>query len=299
MTQRSTLAAALAAVAFSGAALAADLRPSLPDEPEAPPAARFDWSGGFAGIHAGGARAVSKAKELRTMGDDPTACAPGGRAGAWVCNVNGAPRAVPTPTPSFNMVGDEWSLKTKGGLIGVHAGYNVQRGDIVAGIVADWSRMNLRGTSGPSPASIDDTTLQVNATDLVTARARLGYAFDRLLLSVSAGAAIANFGANVRDPDLPIGIFTERSGSQVGLALGVGVDYALTDRLMLRADLQTVRFGNSRVEGSINLSCVTGAAVCNPAFWKTDRLGMVNGSVAAWHVRHTVNLMNVGLSYKF
>jgi len=296
--KKSILACVLLA-GFATPSLAADLalRGALPAAPVVE--GDYNWTGTYAGVHAGYGRGRSTAIEKATMDADPTMCAPAGTpgvpAGMYWCNVNGAPNYTPTPQPSFNTIGDKWSGKIKGALAGVTLGYNKQFGNWVIGGELDWGYLGLKGESGPSPASKDDTSIVTRATDYSMARMRLGYAFNRLLVFGSAGAVLGRFNSYVQDPDMPIGIRTAQTSTQLGWVVGIGAEYAATNNISVKAEMLSMGFAPNLSSGYVNVTCTP---ACPPQ-WKMDRLGMAFDGNAAWNIRQAVTLGRVGVNYKF
>lgn len=79
-----------------------------------------------------------------------------------------------------------------GGLVGGTVGYNYQSGPAVFGIEGDIAWSNIRGSTTTACAAGCET----QNTWLGTARARLGYAWDRWLPYVTGGAAFGEVKAN-------------------------------------------------------------------------------------------------------
>lgn len=273
------------------------LRPALPYDGE--PTEGHNWEGPYVGVFAGMGKGTSTATEARMFEDDETMCAPAGTpgvpAGTFFCNLNGQPHYTYDPTPSFNLVGDKWSMPLRGTLAGVTAGFNKQRGRLVYGVEADVGYFNLSGKSEPSPASVDDTTLHTTGSDYMTARIRVGFAKDKFLAFGTAGAALARFNSFVDDPDIAIGISTQPTATQAGIVLGGGMEYALTDTISLKADYLHMYFFPTRTEGYVNITC---APTCPPD-WKVDRAGMALDGIAGWDVGHTVDMARLGVNVKF
>ena len=259
---------------------------------------QFNWSGSYVGVVAGRASGKSTATEARTLDDNPLLCDPTSTPGNYVCNVNGAAHVVSTPTPSYNKIGDTWGMTTQGSVLGISAGFNQQIGKFVWGGEVDWMMLRLKGVSDYSLNS-DDTTLKTDASSVATARLKLGYAFDRAFVYATAGGAAGNFNSQVRDADIPIGMYTEKSNMQFAPVVGVGGEYALTDHVVLKVDFLRMLFGSTQVTGPVNVTCTTGASVCNPNFWKTFRAGWPSGGFASWDISQRLDLSRVGVAYKF
>jgi outer membrane immunogenic protein len=111
--------------------------------------------------------------------------------------------AAPFSTGTFN---------TSGGLVGGTLGYNYQMGQTVFGLEADGDWTHLNGS-----ATCALTTCQTSNDWLATARGRLGYAVDRFLPYVTAGAAFGDIKTNVTG----IGSATD---TKAGWTAGGGVE---------------------------------------------------------------------------
>ncbi|MDB5643190.1 MAG: porin family protein [Hyphomicrobiales bacterium] len=161
---------------------------------------------------------------------------------------------------------------------GVTAGYNMQFGSFVAGVEADINYLR-RPTSGagifPAPANL--TPGYDNRVDFAlrsgsprdwfgTARGRLGFAFDRVLVYGTGGVAFSGkqsysvdqreifettttsapfvaSGSFVTNPTRSLG--SNGSNSKVGWALGAGAEYAVTNAISLKLEYLHVDFGRT------------------------------------------------------
>ena len=110
-----------------------------------------------------------------------------------------------TSTGDFNI---------NGGLIGGTVGYNVQLSSVVVGLEADLDWSNIKGSSTAGCAG----ACQTSNSWLGTLRGRLGYAFDRFLPYVTAGAAFGNVKGTFAASSF--------SDTNAGWTAGVGVEYA-------------------------------------------------------------------------
>ena len=106
-----------------------------------------------------------------------------------------------------------------GAQVGGTAGYNYQMGQIVLGMEGDWDWSNAKNTNGAYISK---------QTSIATARGRIGYAVDRVLLFTTGGYAGGNvertFGA------------TSTSDWHNGYALGGGMEYAITNKVSAKAE---------------------------------------------------------------
>ncbi|HEY1945057.1 MAG TPA: outer membrane protein [Roseiarcus sp.] len=135
-----------------------------------------------------------------------------------------------------------------GGEVGGTVGYNYQLGQIVLGVEADWdwASLNQNGVNfvGPYKNNIDD---------ILTARARLGYAIDRTLLYVTGGYAGA-------DQELKFPGLASNDTWRSGGVIGGGVEYAFTNNISAKAEYLYAPFGDSTnlmgAKSDLNLSLV-------------------------------------------
>lgn len=188
--------ASLALAGLPGLALAGGLgappAPPLPapSAPSAPPAAPADWSGPYVGAQLGfGALSAEGGAEGAVDGDRLAA------------------------------------FEGSGALAGVHAGYLLDLGRLVAGAELDWDASSLDlESAGP----LAEEGLVVGSLDSVARlKARLGVDAGRLLPYVSAG--MARGALSYDDPVAEEGLEDSASGRFVGL----GADYQLSDRFTL------------------------------------------------------------------
>ena len=314
----------LLALALGGAcigqAFSADLmalRPSLPDLPAQD--CDFNWTGGYGGIYVGYESVRSRMTELGNGSSDPANCSggtgtvdPNGNAlpaGTYWCNVNGAAHYTGNTALAYNQVGNSWSQTTSSFTGSVAATYLYQfpHTHYVLGAEVEAGSLGNYGISGFAPTT-DDTTAGVAATSYGTARLIGGYAFNRFLAYGTAGVAFGNFGNWVQDQDTPVGIRTTPTSTQFGGVIGVGGAYALTDHWIVKGEYLLMDFpGNdtgAKTSGYANLTCFNGIgdAVCtqgSPQYWKTSPLSNPATASFNWKAAQLVNLMHIGVSYKF
>lgn len=121
-----------------------------------------------------------------------------------------------------------------GGFVGGTAGYNYQLGQYVLGVEGDWdwAGFNKSGTNFVS-------TYKTNIDEILTARARLGYAIDRTLLFVTGGYAGV-------DDKISLGGFGSNTTWRNGGAIGGGVEYAFTNNITAKAEYLFLPMGNEK-----------------------------------------------------
>lgn len=135
------------------------------------------------------------------------------------------------------------SLDSSGFIGGLYAGYNFDVGNnIVIGAETDWVWSGLHKTTETSYFEKDRTytgNIKLKEHWAGATRVRVGYAMDRLLPYIAGGVAYAklseNYSVKPADSD---GDFDNDSGSETftGWTIGAGVDYALTQNVLLRLE---------------------------------------------------------------
>jgi outer membrane immunogenic protein len=123
-----------------------------------------------------------------------------------------------TVTPAIPFLTD-----SRGAIGGVQAGYNYDLGGFVLGAEAEFDFAGIEYVQGVAPLT---TTFRVE--NLGTVRARAGVAADRFLPYIAGGIA---FGSAIID-----GAGTVVRQTHVGWTAGVGVEYAVTDNVTVRAE---------------------------------------------------------------
>jgi outer membrane immunogenic protein len=177
-------------LATGGAAYAADMPVKAPRAaPVAVPVILSDWAGFYIGINGGGGWASDK------------------------FDVNPALR----------------NAKPSGGLVGGHAGYNWQFGNVVGGLETDFDGAFISKTFTPEAGVM----LKDKTDELATVRARLGYlVLPSLLAYGTAGAAWGHTEVTKTAAAMNV----TDGLSQFGWAAGAGLEYKLWGPLIARAE---------------------------------------------------------------
>jgi outer membrane immunogenic protein len=136
---------------------------------------------------------------------------------------------------------------------GLHAGYNWQFTNVVAGVEADATLLNYNKTvnsNGIVPAGLfGGTTLQAvnsfSARNLFTLRGRLGLTVDRLLVFATGGIAFASLDMESRNSwvNNTFEIDHSLNALRSGYVVGGGLEYAILSDWLLRVEYQHVQFG--------------------------------------------------------
>ena len=237
--KRILIAGALA-LAAGGQALAADLPPG-PPPPRAPatyvpvPVPIFSWTGVYIGVNGGYA-----------FGDSN-----------W----------------SDPILGSTGNFSTDGFLVGGTLGGNYQWGQFVLGIEGDGDWTNLNGTTFVTGGSGCGPGCETKSDWLATVRGRAGYAFDRVLVYGTGGAAFGNVQASY-------GALPFSSSTQTGWTAGGGVEFAFMPNLTAKIEYLYVGLGN---QSCAQANCAGGTF-----------LAPVNTTVSL-----TENVVRAGINYKF
>jgi len=209
---KKALLSSVALLGLATGALAADLPSRAAPAPVAAVPV-FTWTGFYVGLQAGYA-----------WGDS---------SGALI---------TPGGPLSFNQDGD-----FDGFVGGAHAGYNLQLGSFVVGLEADVEGTGIEGGYGRiSPTTGSYTLADSNVTVQGSLRARLGFAFDRVLVYATGGLAFANIESDFFGLDTTTGARQAASydDTEWGWTLGAGVEYAFTSNLSARAEYRYTQFDN-------------------------------------------------------
>jgi outer membrane immunogenic protein len=236
------LIATTVAVALTQSATAADLPVARPayQAPAVVPVALFSWSGCYVGVNVGGA---SDKHKYVTNGEDPS-------------------------TPA----GQDGGSHTASGVIaGGQAGCDYQGGPVVVGVegLFDWADLHRSHVVAGAPV-----TLSTRSRWLATATARIGYAFDRVLLYVKGGGAFIN----ELEGGIMSGVSFEDAGrTHTGWTAGGGLEYAWAPNWSAKVEYNYMDFGNKATTG-----CSLG--VCGPT-------GISD--------KQTLHAILLGLNYRF
>lgn len=262
-------AATLLSLASSGGALAADFAVKAPAARPAPACA---WCGLYVGGNVGY---------------------------AWGRNAEDAVWSAPTPpfiavdSAAISAAGSP-RLTADGVTGGAQAGYNWRSGATLFGAEADFNGFALRGTTrgtfpfpstlpggviGP-PTSTFTASTNVSSDWLFTARGRLGWTNDNLLVYGTGGLAVAN--VKVNQIFGLLGGFTETatiSSTQVGWTAGAGVEIMVSKNWSVKGEYLYVDLGKASATGVL-----------------TPALAGITYTTTA-HV--TANIARIGANYHF
>ena len=174
------------------------------------------------------------------------------------------------------------------GAIGLTAGYNYQISHTVLGIEGDFNW-----------ASVDKTTQLANDTEglgstrfqmdqFATLRGRAGLAFDQTLIYATAGLA---FGHIHNTTSFGETTFAQASEDKwkTGLAVGAGLEFALSHNWTLKGEYMLMEFANS--DATIN--------IVSPGRNNNGLSSCGNLAPCRMNYSESVQLARIGLNYKF
>ena len=230
---RCALLGLLIAGAVAGRGLAADL-PAAEPAKVVLPAPAFTWSGTYVGLNFGDAAG--------SFNFDPST----------TNNLTGA-------------VVDSGSTSVSDSAIigGFQISHNWQFGSWVIGLEHNTQFGNLQQTlnvASPAGALLPGDSLSAKVDVLGATGAKVGWAWDRVLLYATGGleTGLVNASANyiARPGGSPAQTFSDNDKIQTGYTVGAGLDYAITDRLNVGVEYRYVDLGSQ----TFNLGAVTGSA---------------------------------------
>lgn len=141
------------------------------------------------------------------------------------------------------------SIKSKGFIGGVFAGYNFEVGDgFVTGVDADFNYARVKESFGGADFDEDGDPITSGGDTKLSwvgaARVRAGYAVDRFLPYIAGGVAFGKIEYNGYESDDFGNILSDSfKKTQVGWTAGAGVDYAATDNIFLRLEYRYTDLG--------------------------------------------------------
>ncbi|MGC1778173.1 MAG: outer membrane protein [Xanthobacteraceae bacterium] len=236
----------------------------------------YDWSGFYLGLNAGGD--WTRSSETTSL---PCTEIIHNTAVCDSTDPGNAPLVSALGTGSFS--GSHFSG-------GIGGGYNWQNGPVVYGVEFDAESLpgtskSATGVASPyaeftgGPISLSSS---VDPSWLVTARGRIGYAFNDLLVYGTGGLAVTRLSTNVTysDGGFDTGTWTQ-SENKAGWAAGGGVEWALSKEWSVKAEYLFVKFGSVTASG----------AIVTPAYGYSNAI-----STSA---DLTVQIARAGINYKF
>jgi outer membrane immunogenic protein len=213
---------------------------------KAPPLPVFSWTGFYVGGNFGAGFGTTTATDILATNGLP-----------WVVN------------------GGQWHNKSVGFTAGGQAGYNWQVGSLVLGVEGDIGYLGLVG-SGQYPF-LTTTTVDTHGGLFSTARGRLGYAFDHLLVYGTGGWFGADVGSTVNQSTGVI-IHTSSTGFQSGWTAGGGLEWAFAPNWSFKGEYLHYDVGTTQIGGTFSGG---GAAI------------------QFFNIKNTGDMVRTGINYRF
>lgn len=152
--------------------------------------------------------------------------------------------------PDADLTSESVSHDANGALGGFHLGYQHDMGDIVLGFEGSFSFANLEDemVSAVNP----DVSYETEIDMIGTATARIGFQFDNLMPFAKAGYAGAD--VEIRGTNTGIGDAFSDSNWEHGWTAGAGLEYRLSDQIMIGAEYSYIDLGKTNRSGSTDLA---------------------------------------------
>jgi outer membrane immunogenic protein len=190
------------------------------------PAYISEWAGFYVGIHVGGARGHTSIDPGEFEGGD----------------VDTGLASIPFTFPSQS---------SSGGVFGFQLGHNWQWGSVVGGLEIDFSGANIKGSSNFAEVErglLQNFNQEVKIDELASARGRLGYLiYSNWLLYSTAGIGWGHTRFNLNQFVVVAPAFSETNttfSNEFGWVAGVGLEWKLADRWLLRGEWLHYNFGS-------------------------------------------------------
>ena len=211
---------------------------SIKDAPfESPPAKLF--SGAYLGHHIGGGWTETSVRDNGTPGSllEPPY-------GAFACG----------PALTGNYCSEPFDFNTGGILGGAQIGFNWRTANWVFGVEGDVGFADIDKEEVRVRPLQDRDVASINMDWYSALTGRIGFvAQNNILIYAKGGAAFADIKYSAADLDfndatnaheISLGSVDTKSGTQTGWALGGGLDYAMNERVALKAEYLYMDFGS-------------------------------------------------------
>ncbi len=147
----------------------------------------------------------------------------------------------------YNGADQSGRAQPQGGFGGGQVGYNFQSGSFVYGVEADFQGGDISDSVTGTTANGAAFTSRERIDWFGTARARLGFAFDRALIYGTGGFAYGN----VNQHALYNTASFDNSSTQTGYAVGGGIEYKISPAWSLKAEYQYIDLGSEKLNDTL------------------------------------------------
>jgi outer membrane immunogenic protein len=248
------------------------------------PPAGVTWSGFYVGVNAGYAWGDADSRSNFSCSNDD------------VCNAAGLPNSTNTDVLAFVGGLGTGDVSGNGFTVGVQAGYNWQRGNVVFGIEADFNGLDVGGSQSQKEVvpggggQSAEVSASLSADWLLTMRARLGVTVTpNVLLYATGGLALAEVEVtnSFRDNqgDFILGAVDNEGASsnsdvRTGWTVGGGLEWAIDRNWSIKTEYQYVDLGSISTRAAVgNLDAV--------------------GNILDTSTDLTVHIVRAGINYRF
>jgi outer membrane immunogenic protein len=198
----------------------------------------------------------------------------GGGVGRTSVNVGGA--GAP-----FNVGPSSDTYSTSGVFGGIHLGFNYQlAGPIVVGVQGEYNFAGISGTAGAPPLTFLSTSIR----EFGSADARLGVAFNRLLIYAIGGFAYGDIRNGIQVAGLPTGTIDFFAVNRYGFDVGGGLEYNFYGNWTARAEYRYYDWGSRGFQAA---GFGSGLNLAIPF------------AIPPHNSRETLHTGRIGLTYKF
>lgn len=126
----------------------------------------------------------------------------------------------------------------------LRAGYDVQFGGLIVGVVGEVSALNLEDVTTAFSTTPAFYSIVRELDFMAAARARVGFGTDRFMGYVTGGAAFADIDYSFRTSNNPNTFTIDEDVDSVGYQVGGGVETLLSERLSLGVEYLFTSFGD-------------------------------------------------------
>ncbi|MDQ6867598.1 MAG: outer membrane beta-barrel protein [Pseudomonadota bacterium] len=199
----------------------------------------------------------------------------GGGAGRTTVHVDG--NSAPFPAfPSSDAYG------SSGVFGGIHVGFNYQlTAPIVAGVQLEYNFAGITGNAIAPPLNFASTSIR----QFGSADARLGVAFDRLLIYAIGGFAYADIRNQIQLQGLSPGVIDFFAVNRYGFDVGGGLEYNFYGNWTARAEYRYYDWGTRGFN--------------SPGFGSPVNTAIIQFAIPNHSSRETLQTGRIGLTYKF
>lgn len=145
---------------------------------------------------------------------------------------------------SVSQGGEEDEVDHDGAFGGLYYGRNWQSGDWVFGLDGSLSWANIEGEF-EFDVGLGSDIVETNVDFFSASRARVGYAFDNVLLFAAAGASFAHVEGEYIDGGV---VDDEDEEWLMGFTVGAGVEAKFTEHLSARLEYMYINYGDDTID---------------------------------------------------